>query len=74
MKKRKAKELEVMALEITAAQKNLSEVMARLNTLVAMDSTDWKPGWVAGLYERKLELMNSRVWLAGWLDSIEQMR
>ena len=74
MKKRKAKELEVMALEITAAQKNLSEVMAGLNTLVAMDSTDWKPGWVAGLYERKLELMNSRVWLAGWLDSIEQMR
>ena len=70
----KANELEVMALEITTAQKHLAEVMARLNTLVAMDSTDWSPGWVAGLYDRQQELMNSRVWLAGWLDSIEQMR
>jgi hypothetical protein len=63
-----------MHLEITAAQNHLSEVMARLNTLVAMDSTGWQPGWVAGLYDRKQELMNSRVWLAGWLDSIDQMR
>jgi hypothetical protein len=42
--------------------------------LAAMDSTGWQPGWTSGLYDRKQELMNSRVWLAGWLDSIEQMR
>lgn len=72
MSKKKASELEVMRLEITAASKSAREVMARLDTLLAMSSREWPEGWSSGLYNQRIEIGRMRVWLEGWLDAIKQ--